>query len=604
MAKLLPREAGAAARARRALAALGALMTLGLVAPPALAERTPHAGLPASLADRARDLLPDQRPPASLFEARRQAARAAETLARLLESEGYYAATVEPFADSLDEGGHGVRVTPGPLFTFAGARIEYVGTPPDATVADRLQAPLDEIALGAPARADPVLDVEDALVGALRRGGYPEARAEPVDALADGREATLEIAYRLVPGRRAAFGELRVEGLERTRPSLVERLRPWRDGDLYSPQRIEEFRSRLQELGVFDAVAVEFAPEQAAVGDAGAGAAARPVEVRVTEGPRRTIALGAYASTSEGAGVEAEWTLRNLSGRADSITLSAEAATLERRLGAAWRLPHVGDYGRNLTLAAAVEDFETDAFDQRGGRVGATLEDRLNARLLASAGVEASYALIDDARSRARSLSAREIYAISAPVTAEYVGVDDVLDPDDGFRARLAVEPGATWGDARIGFTRTSLETSAYRPFGEDLVGAARLRVGTILGPDGAPPDRLFFAGGGGSVRGYEFQSLSPRDAAGELLGGRSLIETSLEARWRRSDRLGFVAFVDAGAAGSDASPAVDEMRAGAGLGVRYYAGFGPLRADLAIPLDPRPGDADFQIYLSIGQAF
>src|SRR6185503_5114731 len=121
--------------------------------------------------------------------------------------------------------------------------------------------------------------------------------------------------------------------------------------------------------------------------------------------------------------------------------------------------------------------------------------------------------------------------------------------------------------------------------------------LGLIAGPNGAPPDRLFFAGGGGSVRGYEYQSLSPHDADGTLIGGRSLVEMSAELRWRASDRLGYVAFLDAGAAGSNVEPPIDQMRAGVGLGVRYYAGFGPLRADIAIPLNKEEGDADFQIY-------
>jgi translocation and assembly module TamA len=105
-------------------------------------------------------------------------------------------------------------------------------------------------------------------------------------------------------------------------------------------------------------------------------------------------------------------------------------------------------------------------------------------------------------------------------------------------------------------------------------------------------------------VRGYEYQSLSPRNANGDLLGGRSLIEMSGEVRYRASNTLGYVAFIDAGAAGSNTEPPIDEMRYGAGFGVRYYAGFGPLRADIAVPLNKEEGDADFQIYISIGQAF
>jgi len=125
-----------------------------------------------------------------------------------------------------------------------------------------------------------------------------------------------------------------------------------------------------------------------------------------------------------------------------------------------------------------------------------------------------------------------------------------------------------------------------------------------IAGPNGAPPDRLFFAGGGGSVRGYEYQSISPRDSTGQLVGGRSLLEMSAEVRYRASDTLGYVAFLDGGAAGSNVEPPLDTLSYGAGVGLRYYTGFGPLRADIAVPLNKKDGDADFQVYISIGQAF
>jgi translocation and assembly module TamA len=195
---------------------------------------------------------------------------------------------------------------------------------------------------------------------------------------------------------------------------------------------------------------------------------------------------------------------------------------------------------------------------------------------------------------------------LTSSATAEYVGVRDILEPNNGIRARAAIEPGITSGDTNIVFGRLSGEASIYSDFGTEgtFIGALRGRLGTIIGPNGAPPDKLFFAGGGGSVRGYEYQSLSPRDSSGLLTGGRSLVEMSAEVRYRATDTLGYVAFLDAGAAGSNVEPPIDAMSLGAGLGLRYYTSFGPLRADFAVPLNKREGDADFQIYISIGQAF
>jgi len=115
----------------------------------------------------------------------------------------------------------------------------------------------------------------------------------------------------------------------------------------------------------------------------------------------------------------------------------------------------------------------------------------------------------------------------------------------------------------------------------------------------------LFFAGGGGSVRGFEFKSLSPRDAFGRPTGGRSLVEASLEARLRVTETIGVVPFVDMGQAFAGPVPSrSDGLRVGAGLGLRYYTSLGPIRLDFAVPVDRRRGEAPYALYVGIGQSF
>jgi len=568
----------------------------------AKAGRVEITGAPASLNADFRRLLREEEKPTSLFEARRQADRAAAIAAKLMESEGYFAAEVEAWAEGVDTYSRGVRVTPGPLFIYGSRKIDYLGPAPDATTQAELESLLVNLEPGAPASAQPVIDAGDSIVRRLRQAGYPDARADPVDALADGKQHTIDLSFKLQPGLRASFGEPVFSGLGRTREDFVQALKPWKPGERVTPEKLDEFRNRLAETGIFNTASAKLSEEAQANAD---GTVTRDVEVQVTERKRRTIALGASASTTEGAGLEAEWELRNLTGRADAINVKAQLATLERRLETTYSRPNIKRYGRNLELGARIEDFETDAFDQTGASISATIEERLTPRLRGSLGLEAGFASIADQQTKLLGTGRRDVYLLTSSATAEYIGVRDILDPANGVRARLSVEPGVTWGDTNIGFTRVSGEASLYKDLiGDKLSAAVRGKVGAIIGPNGAPPDRLFFAGGGGSVRGYEYQSLSPQDSAGELIGGRSLIETSAELRWRASNRLGYVAFIDAGAAGTDIAPPIGDMRAGVGLGVRYYAGFGPLRADIAIPLDKREGDADFQLYISIGQAF
>jgi translocation and assembly module TamA len=559
------------------------------------------SGAPSSLAREVQRILPDDPAPETLFAANRQADRAAALLSRLLESEGYYAARTTAFAEDGELLRRGVRIEAGALFSIGTSAIDFLGPPPDPELQTSLPRLLDLVATGSPARAAPILATEDRLLSRLRSSGYAEASADPVDALADGDLQTVDLTFRLRSGPKTRLGRLSISGLTRTRPDFINSIAPWTAGATYSPERLDELRARLSETGLFSSASVRLAP--ASTGSS-LVEVVRDVDIELVEADSRTFTLGGSISTSEGAGANAGWEMRNVAGRGETLAVEAVLANLQRRVETRFTRPNFGHYGRRLTLSARLEDLETEAFRQSGASLSAEVEDQVTGRLRASLSLEAARSSIDDPRSRLLGSSRREVTSLSAMAAAEYVGVRDILDPSNGVRARVAIEPALVRDGSLTGFARITGEVSGYLDLGSPrLVGAVRIRMGALAGPDGAPPDRLFFAGGGGSVRGYEHQSLSPQ-AVGGVEGGKSLAEMSLEARWRVSERFGVVAFIDAGAAGRDQRPPFDEMRAGAGLGLRYYAGFGPLRADIAAPLDRRPGDSSVQVYVSIGQAF
>ncbi len=116
--------------------------------------------------------------------------------------------------------------------------------------------------------------------------------------------------------------------------------------------------------------------------------------------------------------------------------------------------------------------------------------------------------------------------------------------------------------------------------------------------------DRRLYAGGAGSVRGYAYQNLGPRDGGGNNTGGRSAFLVSAEARYRLTDQLGVVAFVDAGNAYASTVPDFGDIKVGVGAGVRYMTAVGPIRFDVAVPLQPRSGDPAVAVYVGLGQAF
>ena len=178
-----------------------------------LAGRVPVLGVPEKLQDNLKQIMREEPAPTTLFEARRQAERTATFVATFLESEGYYQADVQPVAEGVDTFTRAVNVTPGPLFIYSSARIDYLDVTPDETTRTELSSLLAPLDPGIPARAQPVIETGDALVARLRNAGYPDAKADPVDALADAQTGSVELAFKLRPGLRASFGKLAVTGL-------------------------------------------------------------------------------------------------------------------------------------------------------------------------------------------------------------------------------------------------------------------------------------------------------------------------------------------------------------------------------------------------------
>ena len=185
---------------------------------------------------------------------------------------------------------------------------------------------------------------------------------------------------------------------------------------------------------------------------------------------------------------------------------------------------------------------------------------------------------------------------------------DDPLDPRRGWRVSARVEPTLLTGYGVLPYLKAQSQISGYLPFDSnaDTVLAGRLHLGSIINGaiEDIPAPQRFFAGGGGSVRGFGFQEVGPRLADNTPQGGQSLLESSVELRHRINDHWGIVAFVDGGAIGAAQFPSFRDLSVGAGLGLRYNLGFGPIRVDLASPVTSRRGAAPFQLYVSIGQSF
>jgi translocation and assembly module TamA len=537
------------------------------------------------------------------FEARRRARDAAETATAVLRSEGYYAAQVEPEVGEGDAPTPRVRVTPGERFTIAAPAIEWIGTAPSAEDAAAARKAL-ALPIGLPARAAEVLGAEGRIVSALAQKGYADAAAEPRQVVVDHADGSVQPTFRIAAGAQVRLDGIQLTTDGRTNPRWVEGLAPWKPGQTYDPELVAELQRRLLDPGVYDQVTVALAPVQKTT-----PAGLRPVVVSLSERKPRTFEFGASYASVEGLGLDIRWTRYNSLHRADSLALFGRLSTIDSRLGATLALPHWRRPAQTLTLDAEAYRANTPAYDQSGVTARADVQRRYGKTSYVTVGASTDFSRTDELRIGSLTPLGRDIATFALHGAVYLDRSNDPLDPRRGWRINVIADPTILAGQGTLGYLRLQTQVSGYLPFGREArtVLAGRVRVGSIL--DGSvsdiPASQRFYAGGGGSVRGFSYQAVGPRLSDGDTPeGGLSLIEASTEIRQQLFGRWGVVAFVDAGSISVTRSPDFSNLSVGAGLGLRYNLPFGPIRVDVATPVTNAQGSSPVQIYVSIGQSF
>lgn len=546
--------------------------------------------------------LPDEADAESRLHARRKARRAAKVVAEIFNAYGYFDPTIETVI--MGEGGGSraeLTISQGALFSIDRLVVRYENAPPrdvDQTAAR------DAISLesGEPAVAAKVLDQERQIASTLRGLGYPYAEVLGRDVIGDREAKTISVRYSVSSGPRVRFGRVVFPDGIRTRDSYLDRINPIEGGALFDPAELALYNSRLAETRLFDSSIAKLSDEPVEIDED--GTEVRDVELVLGERKRNTLTLGAGFDTNEGFGITGELLRRNLTRRGDLLVATARAAEREFGLDLEWRRPNEHGYGRGLTLFASATDENTDAFNQKTGTIGAGWEVIKGPDFSYSYGAEGRYIR------QQGEVDRRDFQVLALNGTALLDKSDSKLDPRRGWRLEGQLKPTYAFSpDAPDGpYARAVASGRVYLPLSSEAryVAAARLRIGTLYGAEvqDVPADDRFYAGGGGSVRGYAFQAIGPFDATDTPLGGRSLLEASLEGRARITETIGGVLFLDAGNVSDEEYPTLDNLRVGLGAGIRYMTPAGPIRFDVATPLNPSDRDDAVQIYISIGQAF
>ena len=454
--------------------------------------------------------------------------------------------------------------------------------------------------------ADVILAAEAIISVELPQNGYPFATVGQRDILLDGENGVGDYTLPVEPGARSYFGQVRTEGTPAFDADHISILRRFKTGDLYDSRKVDDLRAALIATGLLSTVSVEAVPGE---GNANDGTPYADLLIRQEAAPPRTLAASAGYGTGQGFRAEGSWTHRNLFPPEGSLTVAGVLGTQEQAASVAFARANAGRRDRNIEISLSALHSTYDAFEAYTGRLGATMAfvstPIWQKKFTWSIGAEI-LATSEDAFELSRGLRDRRIYYVAAlPAQVGFDRSNDLLDPVRGYRVNLRVSPEASFGSGKQIYARVVLDASYYYPVKDNIVVAARARVATISGisRDNLAPSRRFYGGGGGSVRGFGYQRLGPLDPNNDPIGGRSLNEFALEGRYRFGN-FGVVGFVDAGQAYESSMPKFDDWRVGVGVGGRFYTNFGPIRLDLATPLNRRPGDSRFSVYVSIGQAF
>ncbi|MEH3036796.1 MAG: BamA/TamA family outer membrane protein [Sphingomonas adhaesiva] len=552
-------------------------------------------------------------------------AREDEALAvRLMKSLGYYDGTAVSTIESAPGEAQGatgklraiVSATPGTIYRLGAIAINAQPTVPADLI--RRELPLRE---GDPIEAARIQGAEANVSLKLPQQGYPFVKVGERDVLLDDATHKGDYTLPVDTGPRASFGVLRTEGDRVFDLKHLNVFPRFEQGQLYDARMTDDLRQALVATGLFNGVGVQ--PVRTGVPGPD-GTEQVDLMVRQTKGPFKSLAGSVGFQTGQGVTAEGTFTNRNRFPPEGALILGAIAGTQQQGLSGTFRRQNAGKRDRTVTLIASALRANYDAFEAftgtLSGRISYDSTPIWQKKLTYAFGFElvgTNERVFDFDLNR----RVRRTYGVFAlPTQVLFDQSNDLLNPTRGYRLKLNLSPETSVQGSVRPYGRALVEATGYYPVSDSLVIAGRARAGSIFGiaRDDLAPSRRYYGGGGGSVRGFGFQRLGPFEPLSSLVpdeegrvnlsdlrpvGGRSINEFSLEARYRFGD-FGIVPFIDAGNAYESVMPTGKDLRFGAGIGGRLYTNFGPMRVDIATPLNRRAGDPRVALYLSIGQAF
>lgn len=506
--------------------------------------------------------------------------------------DGREAASIPPLASPSRIQTIQVQVRSGPPYLFREARVAPL--PPNTILPDAFQT-------GQPAGTGTIRDAAEQGVDAWRSAGHAKAEVTSQNITAQHADRRVSARIGLNPGPRLRFGPITVRGNKDVRTRRIATIAGVTEGlaqgRVFDPEEVDRAAARLRRTGSFRSVTIQEAP------DIGPDSML-PLTIEVVEATPRRFGFGAEYSTTEGVRLSGFWLHRNFLGGAERFRvdgaiagLGGETGGTDYEFGVRYERPATPRADVDLFAELQFESLDEPDFRSDTSEFSLGFTRYATDSLTVELGLGYLYSDTQDAFER-------ETYQlVTLPLAAELDRRNDTLDPTEGYYIDLELTPFAGLDGTTDG-ARLVLDARAYRGR-EGLTFAGRLQLGSLFGPSlsESPPFYRFFSGGGGTVRGQDYQSLAVA-VNGDRTGGRSFAGISGEARVRVTDTITMVGFYDWGFVAAESFTDGGDTHAGAGLGIRYNTGIGPIRLDLATPISGSADASDFYIYVGIGQAF
>lgn len=427
--------------------------------------------------------------------------------------------------------------------------------------------------------------------------GYPLAKIEKYEAIADGIKKIIDIKICINTGPKCNFGPISISGLKDIYPKYILKKINWEEKELYNPEKIKETQDRLTQSGLFSSVSITHGERPDEENNL-------PIKIQVIESNHQNVQAGINYATADGPGCLFSYTNYNIGNMGEIINLHGEIAKKALTGYISYKKPDFIWFEQDFFLSAYALRERIRAYNSFTYGSLARIVHRTSKNFHYAYGIKGEHVEVSKSANNGRYL------LIGLPAYLRLNSTNHLLNPTQGFCLIYTATPYFNLDEDFSPFFKQTLATNFYIPVkkNEKIVFATRIQFGSIIGQSvyKIPMTKLFLGGCEDDLRGYRYKTVGPRNSNGDIIGGRSAIYFTFEPRLRISKNFGIVPFFDMGNIKKTSLPSVTgRWRKSYGIGIRYFTFLGPLRMDIAFPLDKyKKGDPSYRIYVSIGQTF